>query len=137
MPAHVTILAPIEVDAAAMPAVVGHLASVAATVRPFRLVLRGVGTFRPTSRVVFVAVGEGGVQCERLEKQVRSGDMAVETRYPYHPHVTIAHDVPDAVLDAALADLEDFAAEYDVDSMGLYENVDGAWRLIEEFDFTG
>ena len=135
LPAHVTILAPIDVDAEAMPAVEAHLAHVAATTPPFRITLRGTGTFRPVSPVVFVAVADGVSACEQLERRVRSGDMAVETRFPYHPHVTLAHDVPDAVLDRALSELSGFEATIDVDAVGLYEYEDGRWHLVREFPF--
>lgn len=137
LPAHVTILAPIDVDAEAMPAVEAHLAEVAAGTRPFRLTLRGTGTFRPVSPVVFVAVAVGISACEQLEKRVRSGDMAVETRYPYHPHVTLAHDVPEAVLDRAFTELSGFEASMDVTSVGLYEYLDGRWHLVRDFPFGG
>ena len=82
MPAHVTILAPVDVDADVMDAVLAHLAAVAASTPPFRLVLRGSGTFRPVSPVVFVTVAERISACEQLERRVRSGDLAVETRFP-------------------------------------------------------
>jgi 2'-5' RNA ligase len=137
MPAHVTILAPIDVDATAMTAVRSHLLEVAGATSPFRLVLQGVDTFRPTSPVVFVSVVGGGAECVDLEERVRSGDMAVETRFPYHPHVTVAHDVPDRVLDQALDELSDFHAEMDVDAIGLYENVDGRWCLVEDYALQG
>jgi 2'-5' RNA ligase len=137
LPAHVTILAPIDVDAEAMPAVEAHLAQVASTTQPFRLTLRGTGTFRPVSPVVFVAVADGISACEQLERRVRSGDMAVETRFPYHPHVTLAHDVPEQVLDRAFADLAGFEATMDVASVGLYEFADGQWHLVREFPFAG
>ena len=137
MPAHVTILAPIDVDADALPAVDRHLARVASETAPCWLALQGAGTFRPVSPVVFVGVEEGAADCELLEKRVRSGDMAVETRFPYHPHVTIAHDVPNGVLDKALTELDRFEASFDVTSMGLYENVQGQWVLLREFPFTG
>lgn len=137
LPAHVTVLAPIDVDAEAMPAVEAHLALVAATTQPFRLTLRGTDTFRPISPVVFVAVTDGASACEELEQRVRSGDMAVETRYPYHPHVTLAHDVPEPVLDRAFMELAGFEAAIDVSSVGLYEYLDGSWHLVREFPFGG
>jgi 2'-5' RNA ligase len=137
LPAHVTIMAPIDVDAEAMPAVEAHLALVAASTAPFRITLRGTDTFRPVSPVVFVAVTDGSAACEELEKRVRSGDMAVETRYPYHPHVTLAHDVAEPVLDRALAELAGFEASIDVSSVGLYEYLDGTWQLVREFPFGG
>ena len=134
---HVTLLPPIDVDAEAMPAVLRHLEQIATRTAPFRLTLRGTGTFVPVTRVVFVVVEEGADECTALESLVRSGDMAVETRYPYHPHVTLAHDVPDALLDRALADLRDFAAEQVVTVIRLYEHRDGRWEVVHEFPLTG
>lgn len=137
IPPHVTILAPIDVDADAMPAVTRHLAAVARVTSPFRLEVAGASSFRPVTPVVFIALGAGAAECVALESRVRSGDMAVELRYPYHPHVTIAHDVADDVLDDALAQLSDFEFSQDVDRMGLYENVAGRWELVQEFVFGG
>lgn len=137
MAAHVTILAPIDIDADVMTAVEGHLAEVASRTPPFRLVLRGAGSFRPVSPVVFVAVADGIAACEQLEREVRSGDLAVETRFPYHPHVTIAHDLPDAVLDQAFDDLADYRAAMEITGMSLHELVDGRWVQVREFPFAG
>ncbi len=137
LPAHVTVLAPIDVDADAMPVVESHLAAVARATAPFTVVLRGTGTFRPVSPVVFIRVVDGAAECARLEQCVRSGDMAVDARYAYHPHVTIAHDVPDEVLDEAECELSGFEAAVDVASMGWYEHIDGVWRPVREFPFTG
>jgi 2'-5' RNA ligase len=137
MPAHVTILAPVDVDADVLDAVLEHLAAVAERTRPFRLVLQGSGTFRPVSPVVFVAVAQGISACEQLERDVRSGDLAVESRFPYHPHVTIAHDIDDAGLDEAFEELTGFRASMEIGSMGLHEHVDGRWSLVREFPFGG
>jgi len=137
MPAHVTILAPVDVDADAMDAVVAHLSQVAATTPPFRLVLSGSGSFRPVSPVVFVAVSEGFAALEQLERRVRSGDLAVETRFPYHPHVTIAHDAPEADLDRAMEELADFRADMQIGSMGVRENIDGVWQPVRTFALGG
>ena len=71
--------------------------------------LRGSGTFRPVSPVVFVPLARGISECERLEAQVRSGPLARETAFPYHPHVTVAHDLDEAALDRAF----DALAAYD------------------------
>lgn len=137
MPPHVTILPPFDVDDDAMQAVVRHLKSVSTATSPFTLELHGTDTFRPVSPVVFVVVSSGVGECAAIEARVRSGDMAVETRYPYHPHVTVAHDVADEVLDRATADLAGFAATMDVQSMGLYQRYDAGWELICDFPFTG
>lgn len=93
IPTHVTLLPPSEVSAGDLPAIEEHLRCVAASEKPFDLHLRGTGTFRPVSPVVFVQVVDGISDCERVERRVRSGPLACELRFHYHPHVTIAHDV--------------------------------------------
>jgi 2'-5' RNA ligase len=133
MPAHVTILPPVDVDDDVLDAVIEHLAAVAAATRSFRLVLRGTGTFRPVSPVVFVAVAEGISSCESLERAVRSETLAIENRFPYHPHVTIAQDVDPDGLDEALEKLADFYADVRVTHMTLRVNRDGRWELLREF----
>ena len=89
-----------------------HLAAAAAEVAPFEVHLRGTGTFRPVSPVVFVALANGIAGCERLEARVRRGSLDRELDFPYHPHVTVAHDLPDDVLDEAYDALGGFAARF-------------------------
>ncbi len=133
MPAHVTLLPPFDVDDDVLDAVLDHIAEVAADAEPFRLVLRGTGTFRPVSPVVFVTVADGISACELLEMRVRSGPLAVERRFPYHPHVTVAHDVGEAELDECFERLADFHADVEVGTITVRENVDGRWVLLKEF----
>ena len=82
IPTHITLLPPIDVDDDLLPAITDHLAAVAATTRPFDVRLRGTGTFRPVSPVVFVNVVEGISACELLASAVRQGPLAVEPRSP-------------------------------------------------------
>ena len=77
------------------PEVEEHLAEVAARSRPFQVHLRGTGTFRPVSPVVFVTLAEGISQCEQLAGAVRQGPLDVDLTFPYHPHVTVAHHLDD------------------------------------------
>src|SRR5262245_51744735 len=77
------------------------LAEVAADNGAFAVRLLGTGTFRPTSQVVFVALAEGIAECERLAGAMNAGPLSRELVHPYHPHVTVAHDVPGPALDAA------------------------------------
>jgi 2'-5' RNA ligase len=136
IPTHVTLLAPTEVSASALPAIEEHLAGVARRERAFVIQLRGTGTFRPVSPVVFVALARGISDCERVEAAVRSGPLTRATHFPYHPHVTIAHDLPEAALDRAFAELADFAAEIRVWGFSLYEHgADGMWRPQRDFPF--
>jgi 2'-5' RNA ligase len=137
VPSHVTLLPPTTVDAVLVPEIRAHLERVAAQAEPFRMRLRGAGTFRPVSPVVFVTVAEGIGGCERLERAVRSEVLARPVEYPYHPHVTVAHDLPDDVLDRAMEELAAYQADLVVDSFVLFEHAEGRWEPDRTFGFSG
>jgi 2'-5' RNA ligase len=96
--------------------------------------LRGTGTFRPVSPVVIVGVVEGIAGCEKLAAATRSGPLAVDLGFPYHPHVTVAHDLPDERLDRAFTELADYEAGFEVDEFWLYVHDDRhGWRPTKAF----
>lgn len=134
IPSHVTLVPPAEISAEDFSEIEGHLDRVAGGVKPFPIHLRGTGTFRPTSAVVFVALAEGIASCERLAGVVRSGPLDVEVRFPYHPHVTIAQDLEPDVLDRAFKELAGFECRFIVEGFHLYvhDDIDG-WRPTREF----
>jgi 2'-5' RNA ligase len=100
--------------------------------------LSGTGTFRPVSDVVFVVVAAGIAQCERLESTVRSGPLARETRFPYHPHVTVAQDIPQDALDKAYDGLADFDARFLVPAFSVFEQeTGGVWVREKDFMLRG
>ncbi len=134
IPSHVTLLGPTDVPGATLPEIEKHLADVAAAHRGFALELRGTGTFRPVTDVVFVAVAAGISDCEVLAGAVRSGPLHRDLAYPYHPHVTVAHDTPPASLDAAYEDMADYNARFDVDHFTFYVHGEaGGWRPVQDF----
>ncbi len=138
IPTHVTLLPPTEVDAAQLSTVVAHLESVAAQGRSFPMVLRGTGTFRPISPVVFVQVSGGLADCELLEKAVRRGPLKRKLDFYYHPHVTVAHHVSEDNLDRAFTELADFECTFDVTEFHLYEHgSDQVWRPVQSFALNG
>ena len=138
IPPHVTLLPPTEIYPQQMGAFVEHLEAVAADHGPFTMRLRGTGTFRPVSRVVFVQVAQGIPNCERLESAVRRGPVSRSLEFPYHPHVTIAHDVGEPMLDRAFDELAGFDASFEVTQFHLYDHGDdGVWRPMLDFDLAG
>ncbi len=138
IPAHVTLLPPTEVAARELAPFVRHLEEVAAGYRPFTMRLRGTGTFMPVSRVVFVQVAQGIPDCERLEHAVRGGPIVRHLDFPYHPHVTIAHNIDDVGLNEAFEKLAGFEAAFEVDRFHLYEHgSDEVWRPVREFELAG
>ena len=138
VPPHVTLLPPTQVMAARLDEIDAHLAATADACASFEMHLSGTGTFRPVSDVVFVVVASGIAHCEQLERRVRSGPLARETRFPYHPHVTVAHDIPADGLDAAYAGLAGFDARFPVSGFTAFEQVDGGvWVPRREFPLRG
>jgi 2'-5' RNA ligase len=131
---HVTLVPPTEVEDHEVDAIERHLDEVAAGLPTFEISLRGTGTFRPVSPVVFIALAAGISGCERIEKAIRRGPLARARKFNYHPHVTVAHDLPDTALDRAFVELADYRADFSVGSFGLFERAaDGFWRTEREF----
>jgi 2'-5' RNA ligase len=131
---HVTLLPPTPVPADALPEIDAHLLAAAGRCPAFVMHLSGTGTFRPASPVVFVQVARGVANCEALEAAVRTGPLARELDFPYHPHVTIAQDVDDASLDAAYDGMSGFVARFAVERFVLFSrDCAGRWQWRREF----
>ena len=135
-PTHVTLLSPTEITEEEALEVNEHLQRVAAAQQPFTMKLRSTGTFRPVSPVVFVQVAGGISECERLEQTIRTGPLKREVRFYYHPHVTIAHQLDDAVMDRAFDELASYECSFEVTGFRLYEHGDDlVWHEVRSFDF--
>jgi len=135
---HITLLPPTEVASEALPDIEEHLRKVAADEEPFDIQLRGSATFLPVSPVVFVPLVLGIADCERIEAKVRSGPLQRDLRFPYHPHVTVAHDLPPESLDRAFEALAGYDATFGVRGFTLFEQgPDATWRPQRDFVFGG
>lgn len=136
VPPHITILPPTQVEAELRSELEKHLTWVCEEVAPFEILLRGTGTFRPVSPVVFVQLATGIAQCESLESAVRAGPLERALDFNYHPHVTIAHNLPDDALDHAFTTLGLYEARFTAAAVHLYEHGDDeVWRPVREFAF--
>ncbi|HKC29197.1 MAG TPA: 2'-5' RNA ligase family protein [Jatrophihabitans sp.] len=135
---HVTLLPPTPIPSDAMAEVEKHLDETAALHEPFTMHLSGTGTFRPTSQVVYIQVAAGVSNCEVLEREIRSGPLARELQFPYHPHVTVAQDIPDDRLDDAYDGLSGFIARFRVETFVLFSrDASGRWNWHREFALGG
>jgi 2'-5' RNA ligase len=135
---HVTLLPPTPVATEAMSDVEDHLTHAAGTHHPFVMHLSGTGTFRPTSRVVFIQVARGVADCEVLERNIRRGPLSRELEFPYHPHVTVAQNIDDGRLDDAYEGLSGFVARFRVEHFVLFSrDADGRWDWRKEFPLSG
>jgi 2'-5' RNA ligase len=138
-PAHVTLLGPTDVATDGLPAVEKHLEAVASAHRPFAIHLRGTGTFRPVTEVVFVTVAQGISECEMLAGAIAAAEgVCRDARFPYHPHVTVAQDVPPEALDAVFDDLGTFSARFSVGAFTLFSHGgEGLWQRRRDFPLGG
>lgn len=134
IPTHITLVPPSEIADGTVEEIEAHLEQAAGQVGTFGVHLRGTGTFRPVSPVVFVTLVEGISQCEQLAAAVRSGPLTTDLDFPYHPHVTIAHHLDDDRLDQAFAELADFECEFPVTSFHLYvHDEQQGWQPTRDF----
>ena len=134
IPPHVTLLPPTSVRRSALDDAIAHLREVATEVEPFTMQLGGTDSFRPTSQVVFVRVVNGMVECKQLESAIRQGPLERPREFPFHPHVTVAHDVDAAALDAAYEGLSEFVARFRVTEFALFTREDGVWTEQQKFE---
>jgi len=136
IPTHITLLPPTEVAIAELPQFGLHLSRTAARSRSFVMRLDGTDTFRPLSPVVYVRVADGAAACAELQEAVRSGPVARELQFPYHPHVTVAHGIAEEAMDRAQAELSGFEAAWTAAGFALYEQgSDAVWRKLRDYPF--
>jgi 2'-5' RNA ligase len=134
VPAHITLVPPTCVTDPDDEALAAHLRTIARDVDPFTVHLRGTGTFRPVSAVVFVQVVQGISRCEQIHRHLMSGRLAQDLPFPFHPHVTIAQEVDEANLDMAFVALAGFDATFTARHLDLYrEDQGGVWHCDQQF----
>ena len=138
IPTHVTLLPPTEVDPAAAQAIDEHLKKVADDAAAIQHASARHGYFpacvarrvRAGRRRAWSSASDWPRRCAA----VRSPDGSWQ--FPYHPHVTIAHDTPEPALDLAFDELADYEAEFAVDGFSLYRHgADGVWRAVRAYAF--
>jgi 2'-5' RNA ligase len=138
IPTHITLVPPVEVADAELGRIKQHLDQVAARLASYLVHLRGSGTFRPVSPVVFINLVEGISQTEQLAHACRSGPLALTLDYPYHPHVTVAHHLDDGRLDRAFDEMAGFDCAFTVTGFHLYvHDGDHGWKATHDFVLTG
>ena len=138
VPPHITLLPPTAVDVDSLDEVMRHLRNVAAGTQPFDVRLDQVGTFRPVSPVVYLDLSRGAPECERLQGRVRdeAGPLARPLSFPFHPHVTLAHEIADDHLDVAAAAGAELDVDFTAARIHLYRlRPEGVWEVAESFVF--
>ena len=137
IPTHVTLMPPHEIDVEAIEALERHLEEASSATYDFRPHPRRTGTFHPVSPMVFVTVAKGISACEQIARAVRRGPLPADQKFPYHPHVTVAHHLPGAALDRAFDEMADFECSFVVDRFSLYvHDGDAGWAPTRDFSLA-
>lgn len=136
VPAHITLLPPTAVRIEDRERLFNHLSAIAQIHQPFTVTVEGAGSFRPTSPVSFASVTQGFSELVSLAEDLRSDLLDIELRFPYHPHVTLAHGLPDEALDQVEAAVADFSASWTVPGFRLDRvDADGHYSSLALFNF--
>lgn len=136
VPAHITLLPPTAVNVEDRERLFHHLSSVAQMHIPFTVTVEGAGSFRPVSPVSFAQVTDGFNELCALAEDIRADVLDIELRFPYHPHVTLAHGVDERQLDMVEEEVADFRASWTVPGFRL-DRVDaqGRYSSLAIFNF--
>lgn len=128
LPAHLTLVPPVNVRAADLGRALTRLRDAAARLKePLRLTLGPVTSFLPDNPVLYLGVG-GDLEALRvLRDAVFVPPLERPLSWPWVPHVTLADTAAPERIEAAVTALESYAAVATIDRVVLLE--EGAGRV--------
>jgi len=137
IPAHVTLVPPVNVTASALADALAVLRAAAASrVGPVRLRLGPATTFHPVTPVVYLAVDGDVDALVALRDAVFRPPLARRLTHPFVPHATIADEMDPTRIPAAVAALADYRAEVTIDRLTLLAESPGRiWRPVADTPF--
>jgi 2'-5' RNA ligase len=60
---------------------------------PFEIELTGLRIF-PVTDVIYLEIGAGAAELRRMHAAMNAGALEFEEPFPYHPHITLAQEIP-------------------------------------------
>ena len=90
--AHVSLLPPrpLAVD---WPVASDQVRDILSGWRPFEVELTAIEIF-PVTNVIYLEVGRGAAELRQVHKAMNSGALAFQEPFAYHPHITLAQEIP-------------------------------------------
>jgi 2'-5' RNA ligase len=138
IPAHLTLVPPVNVRDDRMDDALGVLRAAARSVETFAVRLGPPATFLPPNPVLYLPVAgplddPDVASLHRLRDAVFTAPLARPLTWPFVPHVTLADDAPPDRIAAAQAALADFHMEFRVSHLHLLEEGQGRrWQPIAD-----
>lgn len=119
---HLTLVPPVNVPEADLPAVEATLRRVAAAARPVSLTVGPAATFLPETPTLHLAVGGPDLDALRsLRGHLRAGPFDRPDVWPFHPHVTICEHASVELIQAGLVAFAGLRRRWQIDSLHLLE----------------
>lgn len=138
VPPHLTLVPPVNVRDDRFGAALDLLRDAAAATRPFTVTLGPPATFSPVTPVLYLRVSEGGERVRELRDRVFQPPLSRRLTHPFVPHVTLAEELPEERLLAAVDALGDYSRQVTFDRVHLLEEREGReWVPAAELPFGG
>jgi len=135
IPAHITLVPPVNVAEDDLPAALTRIRTAAAAVRgPIEVTVGPPATFLPDNPVLYLEVGGPDLAAvHRLREAVFGYPLERSLTWPFVPHVTVADGAAPARITAAMVALADYAAPASFDRVHLLEEGDNRrWRPLAD-----
>ena len=134
---HVTLLPPREL-AITQSELVETLSATVSQIPSFELGMGDVAVF-PSSNVVYLSIAAGRKRLQQLHHGLNSGLLEAEEPFAFHPHVTLAQDLPiesiEAVVHRARRAWEGWtrSRSFFLERLTLVRNVNlNHWEMVSE-----
>lgn len=108
IPAHLTLVPPVNVREDRLGEALAVLRRAAATTRPFTVPIGPPATFLPDNPTLYLSVGEVDGSVRALRDRVFVDPLARALTWPFVPHVTLADEADPDRIAAALTALADY-----------------------------
>lgn len=137
VPAHLTLVPPVNVRTDRLDDAVGVLRRAAAATRPFTVALGAPATFLPDTPVLYLPVAAGADSVHAVRDLVFCDPLARPLTWPFVPHVTVAEESSPERIDAARTALAGYSAEVTFDRVHLLQEDPGrVWGPIADAVFA-
>ncbi len=136
---HITLKEPFEVKEADLDKVTQAIEELVEKTPPFQLTINKVGSFIPTSPVVFYGF-EKNKEIVDLYEKLNEGILYQPTVHAFVPHITIAQDLSEAELTDLYNrfKLHTFDIPVTADQVHLvYQTEDKTWKNYKSFSLKG
>lgn len=137
VPAHVTLVPPVNVNTRDLDAVYSRLRDAAATSPPFRLRLGPPKTFLPENPVLYLEAGGDLETLETLRHALLQPPLARRLSWPYVPHVTLCDEGDPERLEQAAEALRDYRVEVSFEQVHLLKEDERVWRPFADARLGG